>query len=87
MGSARSVVGRAARSLPLTTLDRAQLEADVLWLCVPDAAIPRVTSRLLKRVGKRGLAGQIVVHSSGASVRRCCKQPLTLAPPWPRCIP
>jgi predicted short-subunit dehydrogenase-like oxidoreductase (DUF2520 family) len=64
--SARSVVGRAARSLPLTTLDRAQLEADVLWVCVPDAAIPRVTSRLLKRVGKRGLAGQIVVHSSGA---------------------
>jgi predicted short-subunit dehydrogenase-like oxidoreductase (DUF2520 family) len=54
------------RTLPLTTLDRAQLKADVLWLCVPDAAIERVTGRMVKRVGKRGLKGQIVVHSSGA---------------------
>jgi prephenate dehydrogenase len=64
--SARSAVGYAgwARTLPLTTLDRAQLEADVLWLCVPDAAIARVTGRLVKRVakrvGNRGLKGQIV---------------------------
>jgi predicted short-subunit dehydrogenase-like oxidoreductase (DUF2520 family) len=50
----------------LTTLDRAQLKADVLWLCVPDAAIKRVTGRMVKRVGKRGFEGQIVVHSSGA---------------------
>jgi predicted short-subunit dehydrogenase-like oxidoreductase (DUF2520 family) len=50
----------------LTTLDRAQLKADVLWLCVPDAAIARVTGRIVKRVGKGGLKGQIVVHSSGA---------------------
>jgi predicted short-subunit dehydrogenase-like oxidoreductase (DUF2520 family) len=64
--SVRAVGGHAARSLPLTTLDRAQLKADVLWLCVPDAEIPRVTNRLLKRVGSRGLVGQIVVHSSGA---------------------
>jgi len=64
----RSRVGRPAwtRTLPLTTLDRAQLKADVLWLCVPDAAIKRVTGRMVKRVGKRGLKGQIVVHSSGA---------------------
>jgi predicted short-subunit dehydrogenase-like oxidoreductase (DUF2520 family) len=55
-----------ARTLPLTTLDRAQLKADVLWLCVPDAAIARVTGRIVKRVGKGGLKGQIVVHSSGA---------------------
>jgi predicted short-subunit dehydrogenase-like oxidoreductase (DUF2520 family) len=54
------------RVLPLTTLDRAQLNADVLWLCVPDAAIARVTGRIVKRVGKRGLKGQIIVHSSGA---------------------
>ena len=68
LSSARSAAGRAkwARTLPLTTLDRAQLEADVLWLCVPDAAIARVTGRMVKRVGKRGLKGQIVVHSSGA---------------------
>ncbi len=73
LSSERSAVGRPAlprtvssRTLPLTTLDRAQLKADVLWLCVPDAAIERVTGRMVKRVGKRGLKGQIVVHSSGA---------------------
>jgi predicted short-subunit dehydrogenase-like oxidoreductase (DUF2520 family) len=59
-----------ARALPLITLDRAQLRADVLWLCVPDAAIAHVTGRLVKRAvalgGKQGLKGQIVVHSSGA---------------------
>ena len=73
LSSERSAVGRSAlprtllpRTLPLTTLDRAQLKADVLWLCVPDAAIERVTGRMVKRVGKRGLKGQIVVHSSGA---------------------
>jgi predicted short-subunit dehydrogenase-like oxidoreductase (DUF2520 family) len=48
------------------TLNRAQFEADVLWLCVPDAAIAPVTRRLVQRVGARGLKGQIVVHSSGA---------------------
>jgi predicted short-subunit dehydrogenase-like oxidoreductase (DUF2520 family) len=40
----------------------------VLWLCVPDAAIARMTRRLVQRVKARGftLQGQIVVHSSGA---------------------
>ncbi len=68
LSGARSGAGRSAwaRALPLTTLDRAQLEADVLWLCVPDAAIARVTSRMVTRVGKRGFTGQIIVHSSGA---------------------
>jgi predicted short-subunit dehydrogenase-like oxidoreductase (DUF2520 family) len=59
-----------ARSLPRTALDRARLEADILWLCVPDAAIAQVTrqlvKRVVKRVGARGLKGQIVIHSSGA---------------------
>jgi len=65
--SRRSASNRIlTRTLPLTTLDRAQLKADVLWLCVPDAAIERVTGRMVKRLGKRGLKGQIVVHSSGA---------------------
>ena len=48
------------------TLNRAQLEADILWLCVPDAAIAPVTRRLVRRVARRGLKGQLVVHSSGA---------------------
>jgi predicted short-subunit dehydrogenase-like oxidoreductase (DUF2520 family) len=54
------------RTLALTTLERAQFKADVLWLCVPDAAIERVAGRMVKRVGKRGFKGQIMVHSSGA---------------------
>jgi len=53
-------------AFPLTNLDRARLDADVLWLCVPDKAIARVSVRLVKSAGDRGLAGQIVVHSSGA---------------------
>jgi predicted short-subunit dehydrogenase-like oxidoreductase (DUF2520 family) len=54
--------------LPLISLGRAQLQADVLWLCVPDAAIAQVTRRLVHRVAARGLSlkGKIVVHSSGA---------------------
>ncbi len=68
LSSERPGAGRSAwaRTLPLTTLDRAQLKADVLWLCVPDAAIARVTGRIVRRAGKGGLKGQIVVHSSGA---------------------
>ncbi len=67
------VIARALRAprtpvCPLITLDRAQLQADVLWLCVPDGAIAQVTRRLVQRVNVRGssLEGQIVVHSSGA---------------------
>ena len=48
------------------SLTRARLTADILWLCVPDAAIPRVVCRISRRAGARGLQGQIVVHSSGA---------------------
>jgi predicted short-subunit dehydrogenase-like oxidoreductase (DUF2520 family) len=60
--------GASARktALPLTNLDRARLDADVLWLCVPDKAIARVTARLVRSAGDRGLEDQIVVHSSGA---------------------
>jgi predicted short-subunit dehydrogenase-like oxidoreductase (DUF2520 family) len=53
-------------TLPLTNLDRARLEADVLWLCVPDKVIARVTAGWLKRVADRGFKGRIIVHSSGA---------------------
>jgi predicted short-subunit dehydrogenase-like oxidoreductase (DUF2520 family) len=65
-GRSAAASARWARTLPLTTLDRARLQADVLWLCVPDAAIAQVTRRVVKRVGEPGLRGQIVVHSSGA---------------------
>jgi predicted short-subunit dehydrogenase-like oxidoreductase (DUF2520 family) len=62
----RAQLSARNNTLPLNGMDRARLDADVLWLCVPDNAIARVTARLLKRVGDRGLEGQIVVHSSGA---------------------
>jgi predicted short-subunit dehydrogenase-like oxidoreductase (DUF2520 family) len=64
--SARPSARKTVRGLPLTTLDQACLEADVLWLCVPDSAIAQVIARLAKRVSHRGLRGQIVIHSSGA---------------------
>jgi predicted short-subunit dehydrogenase-like oxidoreductase (DUF2520 family) len=51
-----------------STLDRAPLAADILWLCVPDAAIAPVSQRLADRfkARRRKMTGQIVVHSSGA---------------------
>ena len=55
----------AKTSFPLTTLGRARLKADVLWLCVPDSAIATVVAQLVKKVAKRGLTGQTLVHSSG----------------------
>ncbi len=62
--------GRAPLESPfesrVVTMSRARLTAGVLWLCVPDAAIARVTHQLVRRVAVRGLKGQIVVHSSGA---------------------
>jgi predicted short-subunit dehydrogenase-like oxidoreductase (DUF2520 family) len=64
----RSAAGKSepVRLLRITTLDQAVLEAGILWLCVPDSAIARVTRSLVKQAGPRGLKGKIVVHSSGA---------------------
>ena len=55
---------RAASASAGVAFDKARLTADILWLCVPDAAITRVARQLAQRLvkGKR----QIVVHSSGA---------------------
>lgn len=46
------------------TLQKAQLDARILWLCVPDDAIAGVATQIVERRGK--LVDQIVVHSSGA---------------------
>ena len=43
---------------------RMRLDAKVLWLCVPDAAIARTAEWLVARRGD--LSGQMMVHSSGA---------------------
>jgi predicted short-subunit dehydrogenase-like oxidoreductase (DUF2520 family) len=49
---------------------KAELDARVIWICVPDAEIGEVASKIAERArvlsGERGLRGQIVVHSSGA---------------------
>ena len=49
---------------------RARLDAGVIWICVPDAAIGEVATQIAERCqrvhGENGLRGQIVVHSSGA---------------------
>lgn len=57
--------------LPVTTLEEARLEAEILWLCVPDAAIATAVKQIVARArqirpGQRPLQGQIVTHSSGA---------------------
>jgi predicted short-subunit dehydrogenase-like oxidoreductase (DUF2520 family) len=43
---------------------RSKLDARVLWLCVPDAAIADTAEWLVAQ--RRDLSGQVVVHSSGA---------------------
>ncbi|MBB6142408.1 putative short-subunit dehydrogenase-like oxidoreductase (DUF2520 family) [Silvibacterium bohemicum] len=59
------IVRRKRRSrLPLTTWRDANLEAGILWLCVPDSAIPAAVKEIVRR--RPSLSGQIVVHSSGA---------------------
>ncbi len=60
------VVGRAAgRAGPgrVVGLDRAVLDAEVLWLCVPDGEIASVVLAIVEK--RPSLRRQIVVHSSG----------------------
>jgi predicted short-subunit dehydrogenase-like oxidoreductase (DUF2520 family) len=65
-GKARKAPASEWASL-CVTMSRARLTADVFWLCVPDAAIARVTHQLVRRaVAQNGITGRIVVHSSGA---------------------
>jgi predicted short-subunit dehydrogenase-like oxidoreductase (DUF2520 family) len=59
----REVVSRTRRS-GVVRLGEAQLNAQILWLCVPDGAIADVAAAIVQR--RRDLHGQLVVHSSGA---------------------
>jgi predicted short-subunit dehydrogenase-like oxidoreductase (DUF2520 family) len=55
---------RASSPYPTVSWKQAVLDARILWLCLPDAAILDAARRI---AGQRGsLKGQIVVHSSGA---------------------
>jgi predicted short-subunit dehydrogenase-like oxidoreductase (DUF2520 family) len=56
---------RAAR-LPLKTWREARLDAELIWICVPDSAIEETAARLVRLRGQQELKGQVVVHSSGA---------------------
>jgi predicted short-subunit dehydrogenase-like oxidoreductase (DUF2520 family) len=47
---------------------RVRLDARVLWLCVPDAAIASTAEWIVAK--RNDLRGQVVVHSSGALDRR-----------------
>lgn len=49
--------------LPLVRWKQARLDAQILWVCVPDEEIAPVASMIAEG---RSLRGQIVVHSSGA---------------------
>jgi len=55
-------VARSARARA-TTLEHAALDADVIWLCVPDDAIEPMAGALARRQSWRG---RVVLHSSGA---------------------
>ena len=62
---------KISRSLgaKFTTLDRAALDADVLWICTPDANIAQTAVKVaakLESANKRRTARQVVFHSSGA---------------------
>lgn len=63
----REIVVRAgagkASGLPLVSWKQARLDAQILWLCVPDTNVVAVAERI---AGMRKLRGQVVVHSSGA---------------------
>jgi predicted short-subunit dehydrogenase-like oxidoreductase (DUF2520 family) len=61
------VVSRTRRR-GATALADAQLDAQVIWLCVPDGAIGDVAATVVERRREQGraLRRQLVVHSSGA---------------------
>jgi predicted short-subunit dehydrogenase-like oxidoreductase (DUF2520 family) len=51
----------------VTTLDHATLDAELIWLCVPDRMIEEIAALVVLRRKQQGLGlkGQILVHSSG----------------------
>jgi predicted short-subunit dehydrogenase-like oxidoreductase (DUF2520 family) len=58
------IVRRRKPSVTTVSWKNACLDARILWLCVPDSAVPETAAQIVRR--RRDLHGQIVVHSSGA---------------------
>ena len=67
-----SIVGRGnwgsslAHALAAAGVELDERQADIVWLCVPDAAIAGVVKRLASQRLAKGLNYKIVLHSSGA---------------------
>ena len=63
----RRTPARKLLDLKITTLDRANLDAQLIWLCVPDRMIAEIAAGIVHRRKQQGLGlkGQILVHSSG----------------------
>jgi predicted short-subunit dehydrogenase-like oxidoreductase (DUF2520 family) len=66
----RSGRGRRAKAGGVATVswETAKLDAELVWICVPDGEIAGVAERIADRRADLGddLRGQVVVHSSGA---------------------
>lgn len=60
----REVVRGGRTALPVRTWDEAELDAEVIWLCVGDDGIAAACAELVRR--RVDLRGQVVAHSSGA---------------------
>jgi predicted short-subunit dehydrogenase-like oxidoreductase (DUF2520 family) len=65
----REVVVRDAAAarrgrLKLVSWNEAALDAEMIWLCVPDGQIAKIEAQIAARRGD--MRGQVVVHSSGA---------------------
>jgi predicted short-subunit dehydrogenase-like oxidoreductase (DUF2520 family) len=62
------VVRKASRRRPggvvVVGWEKAKLDAETLWICVPDGEIVAVAEKIAER--RADLRGQLVIHSSGA---------------------
>lgn len=63
----RKKSARIPPGVNVTTLDVAVLDAQLIWLCVPDRMIAEIAAHVVRRRKQQGLGmkGQILVHSSG----------------------
>jgi predicted short-subunit dehydrogenase-like oxidoreductase (DUF2520 family) len=63
----RKKTARVGPGINVTTLSGAVLDAQLIWLCVPDRMIAEIAALVVLRRKQQGLGfkGQIVVHSSG----------------------
>ncbi|MHB8304063.1 MAG: Rossmann-like and DUF2520 domain-containing protein [Acidobacteriaceae bacterium] len=56
----------SALGAKLTTLQRSNLDADILWICTPDATIAKVAAEVAAHIAELSARKRLVFHSSGA---------------------